>query len=238
MVTNRLRQNGFSLLELIIVLMLMISLLAIVWPNLQRPLRRTTLNEAAQTLRSAIDDMRYQAIVTGQPLFIELRQNDGQIRAGSFDDFMNRDTAGVGTTMPTTPPAIQPADSKQLRAGQRSIIHQSSLKTWTLPEPVVISLVRWTLAAPVEEFGPAPMVESNAVAEVQSDSMIDLDSNDDSNPDSNLELDRGASQQTWWLPLVPTGQGRDAAITLHDSTVNQQITVTFASATGALEISR
>ena len=229
MATNRLRQSGFSLLELIIVLMLMISLLAIAWPNLQRPLRRTTLSEAAQTLRSAIDDIRYQSIVTGKPLFIELRQNDGLIRAGSFDDFMNRDAAGVGTTRPTAQP-IQPTDSMQSRAGQLSAIHQSSLKTWTLPKPVVISLVRWTLAAPVEEFGPAPIVESNAVAEVQSDSMVDLD--------SNLQLDRGALPQSWWLPLVPTGQGRDAAITLHDSTVNQQITVTFASATGALEISR
>jgi prepilin-type N-terminal cleavage/methylation domain-containing protein len=229
MATNRLRQSGFSLLELIIVLMLMISLLAIAWPNLQRPLRRTTLSEAAQTLRSAIDDIRYQAIVTGKPLFIELRQNDGLIRAGSFDDFMNRDAAGLGTTRPTALPT-QPTDSQQSRAGQLSAIDQSSLKTWTLPKPVVISLVRWTLAAPVEEFEPTQTVEANALAEVQSDSMVDLD--------SNLQLDRGAAQQTWWLPLVPTGQGRDAAITLHDSTVNQQITVTFASATGALEISR
>lgn len=229
MATNRLRQSGFSLLELIIVLMLMISLLAIAWPNLQRPLRRTTLSEAAQTLRSVIDDIRYQAIVTGQPLFIELRQNDGLICAGSFDDFMNRDAAGAGTTQPTTLPTL-PTDSTESRAGQFSAIHQSSLKSWTLPKPVVISLVRWTLTAPMEEFAPTQTVGSNALAEVQSDSMVDLD--------SNLQLDRGASQQTWWLPLVPTGQGRDATITLHDSTVNQQITVTFASATGALEISR
>lgn len=226
MATNRLRQSGFSLLELIIVLVVMISLLAIAWPNLQRPLRRTTLSEAAQTLRSAIDDCRYHAMVTGQPMFIEFRQGEGLVRAGSFDDFMNPDAAGVGTAVS----APQPAANEKLGNNQLPVAHQSSLRTWRLPHPVVISLVRWTLTDPVEESGPAPITESDALAEVQSNSMIDLDKDLDANP--------GASQQTWWLPLVATGQGRDATIILTDSTVNQQITVTFASATGALEISR
>ena len=39
------------MLELMIVLVVMVGLLAIAWPNMQRPLRRTTLNEAAQVLR-------------------------------------------------------------------------------------------------------------------------------------------------------------------------------------------
>lgn len=226
MATKRLRQSGFSLLELIIVLLVMISLLAIAWPSLQRPLRRTTLSEAAQTLRSAIDDCRYHAIVTGQPMFIELRQGEGLLHAGSFDDFMMRDAAGGGTAVP----APQPAVSEGLDSGRLLDSSQSSLKTWKLPEPVVISSVRWTLADPVEQFGTIPTAESDALAEVQADSMVDLD--------TDLDNITGTPQQTWWLPLVATGQGRDATIILNDSTVNQQITVTFASATGALEINR
>ena len=62
--------RGFSLLEVMIVLVLMVGLLAIAWPNMQRPLRRTTLNEAAQVLREAIDEGRHEAITTvNQSLF-------------------------------------------------------------------------------------------------------------------------------------------------------------------------
>ena len=50
--------------------------------------------------------------------------------------------------------------------------------------------------------------------------------------------DGGGSRHTWWLPLVATGQGRDAAIVLLDTSINEEVTVTFASATGALEIVR
>lgn len=214
MPSNRARERGFSLLELIIVLMVMISLLAVAWPNLQRPLRRNSLNEAAQTIRNAIDDSRYQAITTGTPVFVQLRQGADMLQSGTFDDFMNADSdlaASAATSLqpPTT-------------------LLQSKIQQWSLPESVVISDMRWTLEAPAEEFGEelgeehveAPLV----VAEVQSEAMFSSDS--------------GASKRTWWLPLVGTGQGRDAAIVLLDTSINEEITVTFASATGALEIVR
>lgn len=220
MASDRARQSGFSLLELIIVLMVMISLLVIAWPNLQRPLRRTTLHEAAQMLRSAIDDCRYQAITTGESLFIELRQGESLLRAGSFNGF----TDIAGALAPTNGPAQPPVLSEQSSNGQRPASVRATIKTWTLPLSVVISELRWTLAAPVEENGKESVGDSNTMAEVQSDSMIDVD--------------HGALRQTWWLPLVATGHGRDAAIVLLDTSVNEEITVTFVSATGALEIVR
>jgi prepilin-type N-terminal cleavage/methylation domain-containing protein len=220
MPSNRAPQRGFSLLELIIVLMVMISLLAIAWPNLQRPLRRTSLSEAAQTLRSAIDDSRYLAITTGKPVFVQLRQGADVLQAGTFDDFMSAggDIAGTATTSLQTA-TINRAPAVSVQAG-----FQSAMQTWTLPESVVISDVRWTLEAPAEELGEVLTEESTVVAEVQSDAIFDRDG--------------GAARQTWWLPLVATGQGRDAAIVLLDTSINEETTVTFASATGALEIVR
>lgn len=223
MARRRARANGFSLLELIIVLMVMVSLLAIAWPNLQRPLRRTSLSEAAQTLRSAIDDSRFQAITTGTPMFVQLRRGENVMRAGSFDSFMNAesDIAATGS------PAPQPAALKPLGGGSDPHVFPSAIQSWLLPESIVISDVRWTLETPAEEFEPevgSTADSTSPVAEVQSDSMIDLAI--------------GASPSTWWLPLVATGQGRDAAIVLLDTSINEKITVTFASATGALEIVR
>ncbi len=226
MPSNRSRERGFSLLELIIVLMVMIGLLAIAWPNLQRPLRRNSLSEAAATLRSAIDDSRYQAITTGTPVFVQLQQGSDSVQSGSFDNFMSNDVniASTGTS-------LQPATLTQ--PGNRSLqaTPQSALRTWTLPAPVVISDVRWTLDLPSDELALSdPLTESAApVAEVQSNTMMSK------SVDQAGNIDGGAGQ-AWWLPLVATGQGRDAAIVLLDTSINQEITVTYASATGALEI--
>ncbi len=94
---NRDCRAGFSLLELIIVLMVMISLLAIAWPNLQRPLRRQPLGEAAELLRTAIDESRYKAITEGHPQFVLLRQGSKEIQSGSFESFASQsDATGLG----------------------------------------------------------------------------------------------------------------------------------------------
>lgn len=230
MESNRYRARGFSLLELIIVLMVMVSLLAIAWPSLQRPLRQTTLGEAAQTLRSAIDDSRYQAITTGAPVFVQLRQGEAMVSSGSFDSFMNdeMDSTSKGTSL--QPATITQASKPPLQADSRPAI-----RTWNLPESVVISDVRWTLDPPPEELelsesGESPSDAASPIAEVQSDAMIAAGMGDANN------LYGAASGQTWWLPLVATGQGRDATIVLLDTSLNEEITVTFASATGALEI--
>ena len=234
MASNRARESGFSLLELIIVLMVMISLLAIVWPNLQRPLRLNSLSEAAQTLRTAIDDSRYQAITTGKPVFVQLRQGNDLVRAGAFDSFASAEGefAGMGTS------SLQPATLARSVGGVTPSAVQSTLRSWKLPATIVISEVRWTLAAPAEEFGDefteSPADSLSPMAEVQSDAMFatGFGQTQDANRDG------GGSRHTWWLPLVATGQGRDAAIVLLDTSINEEVTVTFASATGALEIVR
>ncbi len=193
---SRVSREGFSLLELIIVLMVMISLLAIVWPNLQKPMRRNSLSEAAQTLCTAMDESRYQAITTGTPVFVHLRQGEGALRTGSFEDF---DTA---------------------------------MQTWRLPASIVIADVRWTLDPPKEDgLGTSETgseVAEGVLAEVQSDATFT----------DGFPPGLGQSHAEWWLPMIASGRGRDAAIVLRDTSINEKLTVTYASATGALEIVR
>lgn len=251
---NPRRKSGFSLLELTIVLMVMISLLAIVWPNLQRPLRRTSLSEAAQTLRSAIDESRYQAITTGSPVFVQLRPGEGRIRSGSFDSFMNAQSDSLslaGDSHGSTTVGSE-AILSQRGSSQVSSATQLAIRTWQLPDSVVISEVRWTLEAPASEFS-----DSELAGTELSDSGLSGDGNAkgylrdsaastqsaplataDLPADATTAAAWGQSTNDWWLPLVATGQGRDAAIVLLDTSINEVLTVTFASATGALEIVR
>ena len=129
--TTRL-QSAFSLLELIIVLMVMIGMLAIVWPNLQRPLSRTTLSEAAQVLRVVIDESRYQATITGTPQFVHLQQGESEFQTGAFADFFNSDS-----------------DSSSATRLESQAIGTDSQRatTWQLPTTVIISNVQWATDA-------------------------------------------------------------------------------------------
>jgi prepilin-type N-terminal cleavage/methylation domain-containing protein len=77
-------RRGFSLLELMIVVVLIAGILAITWPSIARPMRKAELSEATQKLREAIEDGRYQAMVSGEPVFLQITQGDSQMRRAAI----------------------------------------------------------------------------------------------------------------------------------------------------------
>ena len=62
------QRPGYTLLELMIVLAILVTLLAVAWPNLRRPLGRGLLREAGQQLAQHVSDARMLAIESGQTL--------------------------------------------------------------------------------------------------------------------------------------------------------------------------
>ncbi|MEM7559504.1 MAG: type II secretion system protein, partial [Planctomycetota bacterium] len=70
---------AFTLLELVIVLVIMVGLTAIAWPNLARQLRKSELRESAQLLRSAIEECGYRAASDGRPTFLKLVEGSGYL---------------------------------------------------------------------------------------------------------------------------------------------------------------
>ncbi len=233
--------RGFSLLELMIVLVLMVSLLAIAWPNMQRPLRRTTLNEAAQILREAIDEGRYQAITTGCPIFVQMQQGNHEVRTGSFANFANAEDAdnSLSALSNQNPTPIQPATSSLNGLGLESTTSKKTTRTWRLPETVVITEVNWTSDS-IHSDVDNSLVDSNEDPIARS---VNNTASDDAgmNADMNKEVlvsTTGALHEDWWLPISATGQSRNASIVLLDTSISETMTVTYASATGALEIVR
>ena len=229
--------RGFSLLELMIVLVLMVSLLAIAWPNMQRPLRRTTLNEAAQVLREAIDEGRYQAITTGCPIFVQMQQGNHEVRTGSFANFAHAEDADSSLSALSNhhPSPSIPATSSSNGLGLESSTNGKLTRTWRLPESVVITEVNWTLDSMVSEV-------DGDLLELNEDSIANsVSSAANAFGDANTEVAgsaNGTVHDDWWLPISATGQSRDASIVLLDTAINETMTVTYASATGALEIVR
>jgi prepilin-type N-terminal cleavage/methylation domain-containing protein len=229
--------RGFSLLELMIVLVLMVSLLAIAWPNMQKPLRRTTLNEAAQILREAIDEGRYQAITTGCPIFVQMQQGNHEVRTGSFANFAHAEDAdnSVAALSNQQPTPIQPATSSLDGLGLESSTSKKTTRTWRLPETVVITEVNWTSDSMNSEVD-GSLVDSN---EDSIASSVDNTASDYADTKKEVFVSAtGANHDDWWLPISATGQSRNASIVLLDTSISETMTVTYASATGALEIVR
>ena len=238
--------RGFSLLEVMIVLVLMVGLLAIAWPNMQRPLRRTTLNEAAQVLREAIDEGRHEAITTGEPIFVQMQQGNHEVRTGSFANFANSDDAGDSTNGSTLGAGAFPSKIQTKPAENRHGLGENHTdartpRTWRLPDSIVIAEVNWTSESTTEEADDIGLASSSdsMTNDVKSPWNEDSDIKKSGSTDSEAAIGAiGTSHSDWWLPISATGQSRSASIVLYDTSIHEKMTVTYASATGALEIVR
>lgn len=233
---SRGRESGFSLLELIIVLMIMVSLLAVAWPTLQRPLRRNSLSQGAQALRSAIDDCRYQAITTGSPVFVHMRQSDGVIEGGAFESFVD-EAESLSDSRLSTASSLQPATIVRVTTSQSgSATSPRARRTWNLPPSVVIRNVSWTLDS--SSSAPSDEIEGRDTQPSSIEAVAEVEVEAEASTQTELGQLNGDTQAEWWLPFTANGQGRDASIVLLDTSINEEMTVRYMSATGALEISR
>lgn len=230
---RRLKHQGFSMLELMIVLIVMVGILAIAWPSLQRPFRQASLQAAAQQLREAIDDSRSQAITSGHPVFVELKEGNGEFRTGCFESFQNDDSVDTGTSS-----GLEASEKAIAELAQASNHSTSSAKTFKLPSHVKIAKVRWALESPTDDS-----LMELASTETEAN-ILDLGSEEKeggslASSDSEADLESlGTQEEVCWLPITAVGKGRDIFIELYDESIDRSLTVCFASATGALEILR
>ena len=244
-------RQGFSLLEMMIVLVVMVGILAIAWPNLQKPLRRAGLSQATQKLREAIDESRYQAMTTGTPVFIQLRQGESEVRSGGLDAFaadesdLNASGGNFGESnaveapSPTTPNSLSPSSGNPLT--QTNAV---APKVWQLPENIVITDVTWE-DAPSTDSSSFEGDDATALSGGSRDANTGY-GQFASSENSAAEVDAtetgfdmlDGAEHEWWLPLTSLGHSRDVEITLWDKTSHESMKVSFSSATGELEIHR
>jgi type II secretory pathway pseudopilin PulG len=254
-----LARGAFSLLELIIVLMIMVGMLAVVWPNLSKPLEKSTLREAAQSLRDAIDETRYQAQLDGNIYFVHFVQGQNQIACGDVASFVGKsgsDSSSSSLGMlgsDTSGPA--PPDAGGNRIGSGSTIGRSTesstirVRSWELPATVEVFDVQWATTprlpseSKMQQLVSESGMDNTASGNVASPAGQSFDGNDESfsatsqSTLGNPGLQAGSSRQ-WWLPVSAAGRGRDASIILYDRQTKRFLSVVYLSATGALEIVR
>lgn len=248
------KRPGFSLLELIIVLMVMVGLLAVAWPNLRRPLERTTAREAAQGVRDAIEQSRHQAATEGQIRFVHLRRGESRLWTGNFDGFLateefGLEASGVNASFDTqrsqasSQAATRESSDRDIDAASDSGRPRQP-REWQLPTEVKVLDVQWTstpvLDVPSQTASPLPGAPQTAVG---NDTMGRAAAGGVADgafaqAADELGVEVTADHPGWWLPISPVSEGRDASVLLIDVRTRNCFSVRYEAATGAIEIVR
>lgn len=249
------KSKGFSLLELMIVVVLIAGITAIAWPSIARPMRKAELSEATQKLREAIEDGRYQAMMSGEPVFLQITEGNSQLRSGGIDALINgqldESSEGLGSQgdeprsssggfAKDTSTARLNSGATGLQTEANHATHSVTPKVWKLPENIIVSSVQWM----DEDSG--DQVQDPYGAESAYASATSNKENQGSSASSDMAVAEGSdgsdpaigSHEKWCLPMTAQGRGRDAEITLLDKKARQTVTVSFTAATGELEIVR
>ncbi len=248
------RRRGFSLLELMIVVVLIAGIVAIAWPSIARPMRKAELSEATQKLREAIEDGRYQAMMSGEPVFLQITQGDSELRSGGIDALISGEldegsegpdpTSSISKSTISTPArGLQSLSNLDSDASHSA--HVVTQRVWKLPENIVVTSVHWTDEESSDpgysESGSSGYDAGGSTTNESGSSTAGSDSSRYSGSAGSIDESdpvQGGQHEKWCLPMTAQGRGRDAEITLLDKRARQTVTVSFTAATGELEIVR
>ncbi len=209
--------SGFTLLELIIVLVIVVTLLAVAWPNLRRPLGRGLLREAGQQLARDLAQARLLAIESGQTLALRFEPGGSAYCIQPADAAVADETsAALGSVESDADPYAAWTDMEQQPSEPEQVEDQ-------LPHEVVFVDPLDEQSAD-EAWLPGLEDEFRETAAV-SDPLIDAE----------------ASQETkdWSPPVLfyPTGRAENAEWTLRSSD-GYLLRVTLRGLTGAVTLAK
>ncbi len=211
-----------------IVLVILVGVMAIAWPNIQKRLKRATLDQAALALCQAIDDARQQALRTGNPVIICLNRDDSRMTIGEFSSVHS---ASLEQASGDSALAEVESKSHSTRPGGKP-------RHIVLPEGVVVADVQWeipTIANAEERSTELGDQESNEVAASVTESKVASSTVTEAESQMLTALSTGGSIG-WFLIVDASGQFGDAIVALQDPISQNSVSVQMESATGAVEI--
>ena len=234
-------RGGYSLLELLIVLTVLVGLLAIAWPSLSKPLANSDLLEAGNQLRTQLSEARLLAIQSGEPVIVRIECNSGMIT------FANWHQAMRPLTLSDADPLDESGEAMVLEEVDTPEIESTSgaANVWAIPEGIVV----------------------DRVIRQESTSNQDALNRDDSNQDAlrgtlglgdPLDRENGTELETDLLPetdgtgfeesiadpriswvwFLPQGQACEATLYLVDQDARRELKVQIHAWSGGVELGR
>ena len=224
-------RGGYSLLELLIVLTVLVGLLAIAWPSLSKPLANSDLLEAGNQLRTQLSEARLLAIQSGEPVIVRIECNSGMIT------FANWHQAMRPLTLSDADPLDESGEAMVLEEVDTPEIESASgaANVWAIPEGIVVDRVirqestsnqnalRGTLG-----FGD-PLDRENGT-ELETDLLSETDG-------TGFE-ESIADPRISWVWFLPQGQACEATLYLVDQDARRELKVQIHAWSGGVELGR
>jgi prepilin-type N-terminal cleavage/methylation domain-containing protein len=199
------RLRGFSLLEMVVVVAVLASLLAITMPAIFRPLGKSGLREAAKQVQAALLEARTRAVEAG--VLQEFRYEPGgrryEIRARRDED---TEPSGTSAALGAGKLAANAAEALKLNAvGAGGSAMPESLHD-ALPDGIVF-------ADPQEATAEQPLASLSTGAPLKGAAVSD------DMATAQEALAEEVSGENWSAPLrfYPNGRGGNALLKLRDS---------------------
>lgn len=225
--------GGFSLLELLIVLGIMIGLVALIWPSLQRPLVDADLQAGGVQLRDALQQARQDALATGVPLLLQVQRGSGEFWVGPWDQLLlHRLGASASLTLggeldsssgapsPSLAPN-RPAESPEVLAWKRRL----ALRSERLPDDVMVEEVLWKARLPETEPWAGEVTLSSALPP--------SDLAESGLSESGFSTATAAEEaQDWFVPMMSNGNSPDVTLILRDVKTRRAVALHLAGSTG------
>ena len=224
-------RGGYSLLELLIVLTVLVGLLAIAWPSLSKPLANSDLLEAGNQLRTQLSEARLLAIQSGEPVIVRIECNSGMIT------FANWHQAMRPLTLSDADPLDESGEAMVLEEVDTPEIESTSgaANVWAIPEGIVVDRVirqestsnqdalRGTLG-----FGD-PLDRENGT-ELETDLLPETDGTGFEESIANPRIS--------WVWFLPQGQACEATLYLVDQDARRELKVQIHAWSGGVELGR
>ena len=224
-------RGGYSLLELLIVLTVLVGLLAIAWPSLSKPLANSDLLEAGNQLRTQLSEARLLAIQSGEPVIVRIECNSGMIT------FANWHQAMRPLTLSDADPLDESGEAMVLEEVDTPEIESASgaANVWAIPEGIVVDRVirqestsnqnalRGTLG-----FGDPLDRENGTELETDLPSETDGTGFEESIADPRIS----------WVWFLPQGQACEATLYLVDQDARRELKVQIHAWSGGVELGR
>ncbi len=212
---RRVPVGGFSLLELLIVLSIMVGVAALVWPSLSRPLADSTAQQAGNQLRDQLSSCRRAAMLDAEPMLVRFEVGTSSLAWGNWTQLLDESAA---------------------------MLHSESnpLTVWQLPSDIVVDDVRFrdgagepgtiTNASPIDSDDVMTGTDTAMISET-----LPLEfASTEAAPDNFSATD----VQRQYLPFLPDGQTRDTVIVLRDIDNGSRVEVELDAVTGMMRTLR
>ena len=234
-------RGGYSLLELLIVLTVLVGLLAIAWPSLSKPLANSDLLEAGNQLRTQLSEARLLAIQSGEPVIVRIECNSGIIT------FANWHQAMRPLTLSDADPLDESGEAMVLEKVDTPEIESTSgaANVWAIPEGIVVDRV-------IRQESPSNQDALNRDASNQDALRGTLDLGDPLDRENGTELETDllpetdgtgfeesiANPRISWVWFLPQGPACKATLYLVAQDSRRALKVHIHAWSGGVELGR